>query len=83
VRERKILKRAWTRFLLSANVLLRWAASRKDAVGACDQSLSRSPSTSNGERLELLCYAFRWAARDVLQLMNLLCTAKRVASRAE
>jgi hypothetical protein len=34
----------------------------------------RSPSTRNGERLELLCYAFEWAAPDVLPVMKMLCT---------
>jgi len=35
---------------------------------------SRSPSTKDGERLELLYYAFDWAGPDVPQVMEVLCT---------
>jgi hypothetical protein len=36
---------------------------------------SRSPSTRNGQRLELLYYAFDWAGADVPQVLDVLCTA--------
>ena len=35
---------------------------------------SRSPSTRDGQRLELLYYAFDWAGPDVPQVMEVLCT---------
>jgi hypothetical protein len=35
---------------------------------------SRSPSTKNGQRLELLYYAFDWAGPDVPQVMEVLCS---------
>jgi len=35
---------------------------------------SRSPSTKDGQQLELLYYAFDWAGPDVPQLMEVLCT---------
>ena len=36
---------------------------------------SRGPSTKDGQRLELLYYAFDWAGPDVPQVMAVLCTA--------
>ena len=38
---------------------------------------SRSPSTKDGQQLELLYYAFDWAGPDVPQVMEVLCTAAR------
>ena len=38
---------------------------------------SRSPSTKDGQRLELLYYAFDWAGPDVPQVMEVLCTAEK------
>ena len=35
---------------------------------------SRSPGTRDGQRLELLYYAFDWAGPDVPQVMEVLCT---------
>jgi len=35
---------------------------------------SRSPSTKNGQSLELLYYAFDWAGEEVPQVMEVLCT---------
>jgi len=35
---------------------------------------SRSPSTKDGQQLELLYYAFDWAGPDVPQVMEVLCT---------
>jgi len=35
---------------------------------------SRSPSTKDGQPLELLYYAFDWAGPDVPQVMEVLCT---------
>jgi len=39
---------------------------------------SRSPSTKDGQRLELLYYAFDWAGPDVPQVMEVLCTVGTV-----
>jgi hypothetical protein len=38
---------------------------------------SRSPSTKNGQQLELLYYAFDWAGPDVPQVMEVLCTVEQ------
>ena len=38
---------------------------------------SRSPSTKDGQRLELLYYAFDWAGPDVPQVMQVLCTVDK------
>ena len=38
---------------------------------------SRSPSTKDQQRLELLYYAFDWAGPDVPQMMEVLCTAEK------
>jgi hypothetical protein len=38
---------------------------------------SRSPSTKDGQQLELLYYAFDWAGPDVPQLMEVLCTVEK------
>jgi hypothetical protein len=38
---------------------------------------SRSPSTKDGQRLELLYYAFDWAGADVPQVMEVLCTVAK------
>jgi hypothetical protein len=38
---------------------------------------SRSPSTKDGQRLELLHYAFDWAGPDVPQVMQVLCTVEK------
>lgn len=40
-------------------------------------SVSRSPSTKNGQRLELLHYAFDWAGPDVPQVMEVVCTPEK------
>jgi len=38
---------------------------------------SRSPSTKNGQPLELLYYAFDWAGPDVPQVMEVVCTVPK------
>src|SRR5208337_43141 len=38
---------------------------------------SRSPSTKNGQPLELWYYAFDWAGPDVPQVMEVLCTKEQ------
>lgn len=38
---------------------------------------SRSPSSRDGQRLELLYYAFDWAGPDVPQVMQVLCTVEK------
>jgi hypothetical protein len=38
---------------------------------------SRSPSTKDGQQLELLYYAFDWAGANVPQVMEVLCTVAK------
>ena len=38
---------------------------------------SRSPSTKDRERLELLYYAFDWAGPELPQVMEMLCTVEK------
>lgn len=38
---------------------------------------SRSPSTKDGQQLELLYYAFDWAGSNVPQVMEVLCTKEK------
>jgi hypothetical protein len=38
---------------------------------------SRSPSTKDGQPLELMYYAFDWAGPDVPQVMEVLCTKEK------
>ena len=38
---------------------------------------SKSPSSKNGEQLELWYYAFDWAGPDVPQVMEVLCTKEK------
>jgi len=38
---------------------------------------SRSPSTKDQQRLELLYYAFDWAGPDVPQMLEVLCTVEK------
>jgi hypothetical protein len=38
---------------------------------------SRSPSSKDGQSLELLYYAFDWAGADVPQVMEVLCTKEK------
>jgi hypothetical protein len=38
---------------------------------------SRSPSTKDQQRLELLYYSFDWAGPDVPQMMEVLCTVEK------
>jgi len=42
---------------------------------------SRSPSTRNGQPLELLYYAFDWAGPDVPQVMEVVCTVPKDGTR--
>lgn len=63
------MKRASTRSWLCAS-----AAAAQLAHGNPD---SRSPSTKNGQPLELLYYAFDWAGPDVPQVMEVVCTAEK------
>jgi hypothetical protein len=61
-----------------------WRTGRNLAVGDSSSRVvalygepdSRSPSTKDGQRLELLYYAFDWAGADVPQVMEVLCTAE-------
>ena len=47
------------------------------AIGLYGEPDSRSPSTKDGQRLELLYYAFDWAGPDVPQVMEVLCTVEK------
>jgi hypothetical protein len=38
---------------------------------------SKSPSTRDGQPLELMYYAFDWAGPDVPQVMEVLCTQQK------
>ena len=53
-------------------------AGRRDnaarVVALYGQPDSRSPSTKDGQPLELMYYAFDWAGPDVPQVMEVLCT---------
>jgi hypothetical protein len=59
-----------------------WRTGRGIALGDSAQRVvlsygepdSRSPSTKDGQRLELLYYAFDWAGPDVPQVLEVLCT---------
>lgn len=46
-------------------------------VAIYGEPTSRSPSTKNGQPLELLYYAFDWAGPDVPQVMEVVCTAPK------
>ena len=48
-----------------------------DATRYYGEPDSRSPSTKNGQPLELLYYAFDWAGPDVPQVMEVVCTAEK------
>jgi hypothetical protein len=48
-----------------------------DAIQIYGEPTSRSPSTKNGQPLELLYYAFDWAGPDVPQVMEVVCTAPK------
>lgn len=50
------------------------------AVAIYGEPTSRSPSTKNGQPLELLYYAFDWAGPDVPQVMEVVCTAPKDGS---
>ncbi len=52
----------------------------KKAVAIYGEPTSRSPSTKNGQPLELLYYAFDWAGPDVPQVMEVVCTAPKDGS---
>jgi len=46
-------------------------------LGLYGEPDSWSPSTKDGQRLELLYYAFDWAGPDVPQVMEVLCTVEK------
>jgi hypothetical protein len=48
-----------------------------EATQIYGEPTSRSPSTKNGQPLELLYYAFDWAGPDVPQVMEVVCTAPK------
>jgi hypothetical protein len=48
-----------------------------EAVKLYGEPTSRSPSTKNGQPLELLYYAFDWAGPDVPQVLEVVCTAPK------
>ena len=49
----------------------------KRVVALYGEPDSRSPSTKDGQQLELLYYAFDWAGPDVPQVMEVLCTVAK------
>ena len=83
------MKRASTRFWLCASGAaftfaagkgLRIGDSKPRAVAIYGEPGSVSPSTKNGQPLELLYYAFDWAGHDVPQVMEVVCTAPKDGS---
>ena len=48
-----------------------------EATHIYGEPTSRSPSTKDGQPLELLYYAFDWAGPDVPQVMEVVCTAPK------
>ena len=55
---------------------LKLGSSADQVVQLYGEPDSRSPSTKDGQRLELLYYAFDWAGPDVPQVMEVVCTAR-------
>jgi hypothetical protein len=61
---------------------LRWITGHKISIGSTVSALhaaygepgNKSPSTRDGQPLELWYYAFDWAGPDVPQVMEVLCT---------
>ena len=62
---------------LSTGLGLRLGAAAARVGQLYGQPDSRSPSTKDGQQLELLYYAFDWAGPDVPQLMEVLCTVEK------
>jgi hypothetical protein len=56
---------------------LRLGHSCSKAVSLYGNPDSRSPSTKDGQPLELLYYAFDWAGPDVPQVMQVVCTVDK------
>jgi hypothetical protein len=56
---------------------LRVGSSARRVLQLYGEPDSRSPSTKDGQRLELLYYAFDWAGPDVPQVMEVLCTMEK------
>lgn len=56
---------------------LRLSESVGRVVALYGEPTSRSPSTKNGQPLELLYYAFDWAGPDVPQVMEVVCTVPK------
>ncbi len=56
---------------------LRLSESLGRVVALYGEPTSRSPSTKNGQPLELLYYAFDWAGPDVPQVMEVVCTVPK------
>jgi hypothetical protein len=61
----------------STGMGLRLGDSAARMVQFYGQTNSRSPSTKDGQQLELLYYAFDWAGPDVPQLMEVLCSMEK------
>ena len=61
-----------SRWATSQDLALRDPASR--VLTLYGEPDSRSPSTKDGQQLELLYYAFDWAGPNVPQVMEVLCT---------
>lgn len=69
---------AGTRWRTGKGLFLKSACG--DATRLYGEPTSRSPSTKNGQPLELLYYAFDWAGPDVPQVMEVVCTAPKDGS---
>ncbi len=85
IRVLRIIETSWTGLVTAKT--LSWIHGELDA--ACElRSLakivnlyggpdSKSPSSRNGQQLELWYYAFDWAGADVPQVMEVLCTKEK------
>jgi hypothetical protein len=60
-----------------AGILVVAAHAQEQVVSVYGEPASVSPSTKNGQPLELLYYAFDWAGPDVPQVMEVVCTAPK------
>ena len=73
------MKLGWTRFWVSASALALLPAVGPLPVAIYGNADSRSPSTRDGQPLELLYYAFDGAGPEVPQVMQIVCTAEKDA----
>jgi len=80
------IKESWPyKGLNISHIEFKWKTGHNVALGSNVGDLvriygepdSRSPSTKDGQPLELWYYAFDWAGPDVPQVMEVLCTKEQ------